>query len=366
MKKISFIFTVFLTILLIDASCQEKQSAPEQAARGIVDSIGFATKAWQMDSIIKRIKKTQEGLLKQALSHAPQTPWKMVISPHDDYTYVGYLYPAALSGIKARTVIIFGVAHKAKKLGLENQIIFDGFPQWRGPYGPVKVSSLRRDIIERLDKRLFQVNDKMQAMEHSVEAEIPFLQYFDRNVQIISILVPYMSFEHMQKIAENLADAIFQSVQKRHWQWGKDYAILISNDAVHYGDKDWGGKNFARFGSDQKGYNRAVAFEHRLIEECLSDTLSLGKIKKFIAYTVQKENFRKYKWTWCGRYSVPFGLLTGFYLQQKYSGPALNGRLLGYATSLDHAHLPVEDLHMGVTAPANLRHWVGYVGMAYK
>ena len=364
MKKIIFLLAFVLSALLLSFSCKNKNTSA-LALRGIVDSTGFATKAWQMDSIMNRMK-AQDVLLKQALSRAPRPPWKTVISPHDDYTYVGYLYPASLSGIKAHTVIIFGVAHKAKKLGLADQIIFDGFAQWHGPYGPVKVSPLRRAIIEKLDKRLFQVNDKMQALEHSVEAEIPFLQYFNPNIEIVSVLVPYMSFERMQQIAEPLARAIRHSVQERNWQWGKDYAILISNDAVHYGDKDWGGKNFARYGSDQKGYDQAVAFEHQLISECLSDELTPGKIQKFTEYTVQKDDFRKYKWTWCGRYAVPFGLLTSFYLQKKFGGPSLNGHLLDYATSIDHAHLPVKDLRMGVTAPANLHHWVGYVGMAYK
>ena len=72
-----------------------------------------------------------------------------------------------------------------------------------------------------------------------------------------------------------------------------------------------------------------------------------------------------YKWTWCGRYSVPMGLITSYYLTKKFN-INLSGLLLGYATSIDHQTLPVDDLVMGTTAPANIHHWVGYAAIAYK
>jgi hypothetical protein len=42
------------------------------------------------------------------------------------------------------------------------------------------------------------------------------------------------------------------------------------------------------------------------------------------------------------------------------------GKVLGYATSIDTPRIRVDDLDgMGVTAPANLRHWVGYGSVGY-
>ena len=61
----------------------------------------------------------------------------------------------------------------------------------------------------------------------------------------------------MVEIAKPLAEALKKAAGKRSWQWGKDYAIAISSDAVHYGDEDWGGKNFARYGTDDKANERA-------------------------------------------------------------------------------------------------------------
>jgi len=369
-KKISL--CLLLTVIVsLTFQCQSEKSTNVQrksTVRGLVDTVGFAQYAWQMDSLMARILRLQNKLMLKAIQQAnitPQTAFKVAISPHDDYGYVGYLYPAVMEGIKAQTVIIFGVAHKARLLNLENQIVFDTYPAWHSPYGPIKVSDIREEIINALPANVYQINDSMQTIEHSVEALLPFLQYYRKDRQFVSILVPYMSFERMREIARPLARAIARVAQKHNWQWGKDFALLISTDAVHYGDQDWGGKNFAYYGTDSAGYQKAVQHEMEIINTCLAGPLQEDKLKRFTRFTVQEDDFRKYKWTWCGRYSVPFGLETAYYLAKELK-QTLNGRLIGYANSIDHEPLPVKDLGMGFTAPANAHHWVGYVAMGWE
>ena len=364
MKTTSLRFFFIGIIFFQLVSCSEK-IIPAQSVRPMADSIGFAVHSRQMDSIMQRIKLNQADLLTAAVQSVPKQTVKAAISPHDDYTYAGWLYPAVLSQIKAGTVIIFGVAHKARKFNLENKIIFDSFSAWHGPYKNAEVSSMREDIMADLDTSVYLVHDEMQQVEHSVEALVPFLQYFNREVQIVSILVPYMPHQRMQAIAAELSRAINNAAQKRSWKWGRDYALLISNDAIHYGDQDWGGKNLAPMGTGEEGYKRVAVFERQIIDECLSGPLNKEMIEKFTEYTVKEDNYKEYKWTWCGRYSLPFGLLTSFYHQESHDQPLLTGHLLGYALSVDHDHIKVDDLGMGTTAPANLNHWVGYVGMVY-
>jgi MEMO1 family protein len=352
----------FAVIVLVSAS---PISSQEFKIRLPVDTIGFATRAGQMDLVIKRIKNLQWkkiGASKPVKAKVSKT----VICPHDDYTYAGYMYPVALQNVKAKTIIIFGVAHKAGKLGLENKIIFDSYDYWKAPYGNVKVSELRKEIISLLPANCFEVNDTMQKIEHSVEAILPFLQYNQPGLEIISILVPPMNFERMDSVSGQLADVLKKVFDSRKLRWGEDVGFVISNDAVHYGDEDWGGKNFARYGADSTGYEKAVGFERQLISECLEGRLEKPKIKKFAAYTVKKEDFREYQWTWCGRYSVPFGLLVSTHLQGRYSKVPLKGNFLDYSTSLRNPRLPVKDLGMGETAPAGMRHWVGYAAVSFS
>ena len=361
-KNFYFLPVMFLLTIMLFACNSKKEISIN--IRPLADTVGFAQYGRQMDSIMNRIAQTQSGFLNKKVITNNFNP-KVVISPHDDYSYVGYLYPAVLKKIKAKTIILFGVAHKAKKLKLENQIIFDSYDFWKGPYGKVIVSDIRNEIIKQLPGDIYQVNDTMQKIEHSVEAIIPFLQYFNRDIEIVSILVPYMSFQTMDTISKPLAEAIHKVTKKKNLKWGEDFVIVISSDAVHYGDKDWGDKNFAFYGTDSLGYRKAVSREHEIIN-AVSGELTADKIKIFTELTVQESDYKQYKWTWCGRYSVPFGLLTANYLRQDLDINPLAGTPIGYATSIDHPHIRVDDLGMGVTAPANEHHWVGYAAISYK
>lgn len=341
------------------------QTNTVMATRGLVDTVGFAHLSWQMDSVTARIEALNHDDLLRA--RQPEgTVWRTAICPHDDYTYTGWLYPAVLRNIKAHTVIMFGVAHKARQFHLENQLVFDSCPAWHGPYGPVTVSHLRDEIIKRLPADVAVVNDSMQTVEHSVEAMIPFLQQQNRQVEIISILVPYMDMARMKTVSRHLAATLAGIMKEKQLQWGSDVALLITSDAVHYGDEDWGGANYAPFGSDSTGNARAVAHEREIIKTCFTGTLSEKKIARFYAYTVNPDNFRDYKWTWCGRYSIPCGLLTSLYLQSLEKNGPLTGVPVGYATSITQPHIQVDDLRMGRTAVATPHHWVGYPAIGFK
>lgn len=363
--KIQFMSLLAVGLFLFMNGCGgAKKEMKRTNLRGLVDTVGFAHTAGQMDSLLQRITSRQSGELRAAEKNLPDGPVKLAVSPHDDYGYVGYLYPALYRKIKAPVVIIFGVAHKARKFNLQDRIIFDSYDAWQGPFGPIGVSPLREQIIKALPEDSYVVHDSMQAVEHSVEALLPFLQYYNRRVEFVPILVPYMSFQRMSDIAPYLAGALAGIMEEKKWRWGEDLALLVSNDAVHYGDAGWSGKNFAYFGADQAGYDKAVRYEQEIIANCLTGPLESEKVKLFTEYTVRKEDYKEYKYTWCGRYSLPFGLLTAFFLQ-KSSDHSCQGHLLGYATSIDHDKLPVEDLGMGFTAPASLRHWVGYAAVAW-
>ena len=339
-----------------------------QKIRGLADTVGFAHEARQMDSVMKRIDRDFGWKINDILKEkniSVKDAWKMAISPHDDYTYANYMYPLVLRNIQAKTVILFGVAHKAKQLNLQDKIIFDSFTYWKGCYGNIKVSSLREKIISKIPKEIYGINDSLQILEHSVEGILPFLQYYNRKVEIISILVPYNSHDNMNEMAKTLADAIAAVINDNKLEWGKDIALVISTDAVHYGDEDWGGRNFARFGADSAGYEKAVALEKQIIDSCMNGPLEKEKAKKFCEYTVKKEDYKDYLWTWCGRYSVPMGLLTGYYLAKNLK-MKISGVPLDYSTSLSNKHIKVDDLKMGTTAPCKLRHWVGYASVGFR
>ncbi len=361
-------FTALLFTLLFGlSSCQQNNSVPDHT-RGLVDTVGFAHTPLQMSKIIQRVNKKygqQQQSVFRFLRLNDNTSFPLAIAPHDDYTYAADVYNYIMPFMRAPVLILIGVAHRAKQFNAQDKIVFGSFKYWTGPYGPVPVSSLREQIISRLPEDAYTVNDSLQAAEHSLEAFIPFLQYYHRKVQIVPILVPYMRFEDMSRIAGALSKAIGAATDSLGLKWGPDFAMLISTDCVHYGDRNWGGRNFAFYGSDSAGYRQALRHEMDIIENSLAFSLDSARVHQFYRYTLQENDYKKYKWTWCGRYSVPFGLLTAYFLSLQKPRQELMGTPLKYSTSIEHAPIPVKDLKMGVTAPANLHHWVGYVAMAY-
>jgi len=324
--------------------------------RELVDTVGFARYPWQMDSLMLRMQR-------QGWRRKEGNPWKLAICPHDDYTYTGSLYPEVLQNIKAPTVILIGVAHKAARIGIEDSLVFDSHRFWKGPWKEVPVSPVREEIYKLICDSFAIVSDTMHRVEHSVEALIPYLQYFNKEIAIVPVLVPAMNPQRMEECGKALATAIKKVAEKHQWEWGRDFAIVVTTDAVHYGNEDWGGADYAFFGCDSAGNRKALAHEKEIINNSLTGKLTQGKIRLFNSYTLNRDNYVEYRWTWCGRYCVPVALYTSFYLND--SNP-LNGELVGYSTSISSVHIPVDDLRMGRTAIATDCHWVGYAAIGYK
>lgn len=363
MRPLAYLI-ILLTCCQILSSCMTHDTT--ESARQPVDTIGFAQYSWQLDSVLARIERLQPARLREAVSALSDAgALRVAISPHDDYSYVGYLYPALLQHIRAKVVIMFGVGHKASNFGLEDRLVFGTYQTWKSPRGTVKISELQGKLMDRLPDDMYVVNDSLQTVEHSLEALIPFLEYYDNGTEIIPVIVPYMSFERMEAIARDLAPAIAETMEDEGLAWGPGWSIVISTDAVHYGNEDWGGSNYDRFGVDSAGYRQAVVYEENIVNTMLAGKLEPDKIREFSRCTVQDSNYREYKWTWCGRYAVPLGLLTAYEIASAHNEP-LTGIPVGYSTSIAGSPIPVSDLGMGVTAPAKLTHWVGYAAIGYK
>ena len=150
-------------VIVLSDSCHSDKRQPG-TTRLPVDTIGFAQYDWQMDSIIARIETGYMFEEYHPCENRSDDPARIVIAPHDDYTYVGPLYPAVIRQIKAKVVIMFGVAHKAGTFGLEDKIIFDSAAYWKGPYTDTRVSELREEIMTALDGGMYIVHDSIHAV----------------------------------------------------------------------------------------------------------------------------------------------------------------------------------------------------------
>ncbi|MCX6333126.1 MAG: AmmeMemoRadiSam system protein B [Bacteroidia bacterium] len=350
------LFPALLVIFFIGCRSGESTAEIDKKVRQLVDTVGFAQYSWQMDSLMARIGRT-------GWKKSEADPWKLAICPHDDYTYVGSLYPELLQNIKAPTLILIGVAHKAARMGIEDSLVFDTYSHWKGPWRDVPVSPAREELLKKIGPGFAIKSDTLHKVEHSVEAMIPFLQYFNREISIVPILVPAMNPDRMEECGKALAAAIRSVARKHRWEWGRDYAIIVTTDAVHYGNEGWGGSDYAFYGCDTMGNLTAMDYEAEIIRKCLTGKITKENFRLFNLYTLNKDNYKEYYWTWCGRYSVPVGLYTSYFLND--SQP-LSGVLVVYTTSISSRHIDVDDIGMGRTAIATKCHWVGYAAIGYR
>ncbi len=355
-----------LAAIICIGTCSCTSGGQTSGDRLPVDTVGFARYDWQVDSVLARIERLQhDSLAAASVPLEGVSALRVAISPHDDYSYVGYLYPALLKHVNSDVVVLFGVGHKAKQFTLEGRLVFGSCQKWKSPRGSVRVSDLQKPLLQMLPDDMYIIHDSLQTVEHSLEALIPFLEYYNPDVQIIPIIVPYMSFSRIDTISAELAKALNEIMDEAGLTWGGGWSAAISTDAVHYGNEDWGGSNYDRFGVDPAGYLQAVSYENGIIDSMLTGDLSPEKIKAFSSCTVEENDYHLYKWTWCGRYAVPMGLMTAYRISLMDDNP-LTGVAVGYSTSIANTPVPVSDLGMGLTAPAKLTHWVGYAAVGYR
>jgi MEMO1 family protein len=324
--------------------------------RGQRDSVGFASTAAQMAGVWE-------------LSAAPPAPDSLgplpppgvvgAICPHDDYLYAGRVYRRVLPLVTARTVVLVGVFHKYRRFGEHDRLVFDKYRAWRAPDGPVRVSGLREDILAHLLPADFVQSAAMHDSEHSLEALVYWLRHGRPDVEIVPIIVPAARFERLDELAGRLAGALAATMEARDLKLGRDVAIVISTDGVHYGT-DF---KYVPYGDGgPAAYEQATAKDRALLAGPLSGTLTLAKIRALSASFVDLKDPDAYRLTWCGRFSVPLGLLLLEHLS-RLPGP-FTAWPVAYATSVSAPELPVRDLGLGATAPANLHHFVSYPAVA--
>ena len=372
-------FVLALALTLAAASSAFAQAAPQPAAttpptlaevraemdipslsldlRGQRDSVGFASTAAQMAKVWEL----------SALPPAPDSLGPLpapgvvgVLCPHDDYLYAGRVYRRVLPLVTARTVVLVGVFHKYRRFGEHDRLVFDKYRAWRTPDGPARVSGLREDLIAHLLPNDFVQSAAMHDSEHSLEALVYWLKHARPDVEIVPIIVPAAGFGRLNTLASRLAGALTAVMEARDLQLGRDVAIAISTDGVHYG-ADF---KYVPYGDGgPEAYEKATAKDRALLKGPLNGTLTPKKIRTLYGEFVDPKDPDTYRLTWCGRFSVPLGLMLLEYLS-RLPGP-FTAWPVAYATSVSAPELPVREVGLGATAPASQEHFVSYPAVAF-
>jgi len=145
-----------------------------------------------------------------------------LVSPHAGYIYSGPVAGAVISKIRFKdTFIILGPNHTGS--GKPLSIMTKGV--WKTPLGEVEIDSeLGKQILAT--SSYLKEDEVAHQYEHSIEVQLPFLQYFKRDIKIVPIMLAYATGAIYKEIGKELAKAIKEL--------NKEVVIIASSDMTHY------------------------------------------------------------------------------------------------------------------------------------
>ncbi len=145
-----------------------------------------------------------------------------LVSPHAGYVYSGFVAGAVISRIKFKdTFVILGPNHTGR--GKAFSIMSKG--AWRTPLGDVEIDlELGRRILAA--SSYLEEDFAAHQYEHSLEVQVPFLQFFKPDVRIVPIILAHGDGAVYKKIGREVAGAIKESK--------RGVVVLASSDMTHY------------------------------------------------------------------------------------------------------------------------------------
>ena len=146
-----------------------------------------------------------------------------VVSPHAGFEYSGPVAGAAFSSVQLPDIfVILGPSHGS----MISRVAIMKEGVWETPLGHIPVESRLAELIMNYSQ-LISEDQTAHSKEHSLEVQLPFIQYFKKDVSIVPLCIPYhASFEEL----EELGKAVSQGIK----DFKKDVMIVASTDMSHY------------------------------------------------------------------------------------------------------------------------------------
>jgi len=173
-------------------------------------------------SDVKELKKMIKGFLDKADVKGKNVIG--IVSPHAGYIYCGKIMADIYKSIsnKFETAVILGPNHSGYGVGVATSLI-----DWKTPLGNIKADE---EFIKELVKDSMIMEDPRPHMrEHSIEVQLPWLQYLFKNFKFVPISINpiYFDLKTCKEIGEKIADVTKKLKRK--------VLIIASSDFTHYG-----------------------------------------------------------------------------------------------------------------------------------
>lgn len=166
-----------------------------------------------------------------------------VIAPHAGYQYSGscaaWAYKDLGESKFPEVYVILGVNHSGAGSDFSTYL----FSDWEMPFGTVDVNvSFGKSLMQKFRKLKNEFEPELS--EHSIEVQLPFLQYVNRdklqNITFVPILIKSDNYSDLCALGDAIADT------------DKNICVIASSDFTHFG-KDYGFYPFA-FGKKKNLY----------------------------------------------------------------------------------------------------------------
>lgn len=142
-----------------------------------------------------------------------------VISPHAGYQFSGpgaaWVYREIGESEMPDTYVILGTSH----MGFSSCV---SVQDWKTPLGTIKNDS---EFGKKLAKSGLAVDEEAHSSEHSIEVQIPFLQFIQPKARIAPVMASHdLGYE-----------AIAEAIKKAASELKRKIIIIASSDFTHYG-----------------------------------------------------------------------------------------------------------------------------------
>lgn len=145
-----------------------------------------------------------------------------IISPHAGFVYSGRVAGKIYGQIYIpQTVLIIGPNHSGN--GKPAALYPDG--EWLSPLGSVTINSCLNNLIKQ-HAPFVQFDTMAHEFEHSLEVQLPFIQYLRPDVTISALCLGHGDFGSLREIGLGIARAIRE--------FGEDVLIVASSDMTHF------------------------------------------------------------------------------------------------------------------------------------
>jgi len=149
-----------------------------------------------------------------------------VVSPHAGYIFSGKVAGEVFSSVKLpEKFVILCPNHTG--FGSPLSIMSKG--AWRTPLGLAKIDEELSNLLKS-DMNELQEDPLAHRFEHSLEVQLPFIQFFKGdNFSFVPICVGTSNYDLLVKLGESMGNLLKK---------GEDFLIVASSDMTHYEDSE--------------------------------------------------------------------------------------------------------------------------------